>query len=73
MTGLVRIRVRRYRGVLLELFQRRPDGWAVAIHDPPNGRAVVLRNRVPRGLAGLVEEAQRQVDRRLDRPLCDTM
>ena len=45
------------------------DGWAVTIH-PPGGRAesgkVVLRSRVPGGLAALLDEARTRIDRRLD-------
>jgi hypothetical protein len=41
-------------------------GWVVAIR-PPGGQPLSrVRNRVPAGLDVLLDEARRQVDRRLD-------
>ena len=63
------VQVRTYRGHRLELRDDGGTGWTVAVH-PPGGDdgapPVVLRNSVPNGLAALLAEAKRRVDRRLD-------
>ena len=62
------VQVRTYRGHKLELRDDGGTGWTVAIHPPPGGDAPTetLRNRMPLGLGGLLAEARRRVDRRLD-------
>ena len=60
------VSVRVYREHRLEVLDDRGTGWAVRIHAPGTPDRVVLRNSVPNGLAVLIEEAMRQIDRRLD-------
>ena len=67
------VQVRTYRGHRLELRDDGGTGWTVAVHPPGGGQggdggapAEVLRNSVPNGLAALLAEAERRVDRRLD-------
>ncbi len=62
------VQVRTYRDHKLELRDDGGTGWAVAIHPPPGSGAPpeTLRNRMPLGLNGLLAEARRRVDRRLD-------
>lgn len=55
-----------YRAHRLEAARTRGSGWAVAIRPPAGGDVARMRNRVPGGLDLLLEEARRQVDRRLD-------
>ena len=63
-----RVQVRTYRDHKLELRDDGGTGWTVAIHPPPGGGAPpeTLRTRMPLGLNGLLAEARRRVDRRLD-------
>lgn len=59
--------LRSYRNHRLEVADDGAEGWVVAIHAPGGGPdRVALRNRVPNGLAALLEEARTQIDRRLD-------
>jgi hypothetical protein len=57
-----------YRDHKLELRDDGGTGWTVAIHPPPGSGAPpeTLRNHMPLGLNGLLAEARRRVDRRLD-------
>jgi hypothetical protein len=69
------LEVRTYRGHRLEVRDDGDDGWIVAIYVVGGGALPeVLRSSVPKGVAGLLVEAKRRVDRRLeglwnDRPL----
>jgi hypothetical protein len=67
MTRPTTVEVRTHRGHRLEVRDDGGEGWIVAVH-PPRGGAPpeVLRNGVPNGLAALLAEARRRVDRRLD-------
>jgi hypothetical protein len=62
------MQVRAYRGHHLELRDDGGTGWTVLVYPPPGrgGTPEVLRNRMPSGLEGLLAEALRRVDRRLD-------
>ena len=62
------VQVRTYRNHRLELRDDGGTGWTVAIQPPPGSGVPpeVLRNSVPRGLNGLLEEARPRVVRRLD-------
>ena len=67
MTRPTTVQVRTYRGHRLEVRDDGGEGWTVAVY-PSRGGAPpeVLRNGVPKGLATLLAEARRRVDRRLD-------
>ena len=58
MARPIRLQLRTYRGHRLELRDDGETGWTVAIHP--------LRDGAPKGLAALLAEAERRVDRRLD-------
>lgn len=62
------MQVRVYRGHYLELRDDGGTGWTVRVFPPSSrgGTPEVLRNRMPNGLDGLLAEARRRVDRRLD-------
>jgi hypothetical protein len=62
------IQIHSYRGHRIEVRDDGGDGWAVAVHPRPgdHGAPETLRSGMPNGLAGLLAEARRQVDRRLD-------
>lgn len=67
MARPIRLQLRTYRGHRLELRDDGEAGWTVAIHPLRGGAAPeVLRDGVPTGLAALLAEAQRRVDRLLD-------
>jgi hypothetical protein len=67
MARPIRLQLRTYRGHRLELRDDGETGWTVAIY-PVHGGALpeVLRDGAPKGLAALLAEAERRVDRRLD-------
>ena len=62
------IQVHTYRGHRIEVRDDGGDGWAVVVHPRPgdHGAPETLRSGTPNGLAGLLAQARRQVDRRLD-------
>jgi hypothetical protein len=60
------IEIKAYRSARLEVSDDRGDGWIVAVYIPGTAKPLVLRNRVPHGLAQLLKEAETYVDRRLD-------
>jgi hypothetical protein len=61
------LQVRTYRGHRLQLRDDGATGWTIAIHSAcRNAAPVLLRNSVPSGLATLLAEAERRVDRRLN-------
>lgn len=59
--------VRAYRNARLEIMDDGGDGWAAAIYITGEPGRHMLRNRVPHGLAGLLQEAEARVDRHLSR------
>lgn len=62
-----RLGFRTYRNHRLELLDDGAEGWIVTVRGPDGGGVLtMLRNRVPNGLGTLIEEARREVDRRLD-------
>jgi hypothetical protein len=60
------IQIKTYRNARLEVSDDRGDGWIVTVYLPNTTKPLVLRNRVPHGLAQLLKEAETYVDRRLD-------
>jgi hypothetical protein len=50
----------------VEISDDRGDGWIVAVYLPDTAKPLVLRNRVPQGLAQLLKEAEAYVDRRVE-------
>ena len=62
------IQVHSYRGHRIEVRDDGGDGWAVTVHPRPgdHGAPETLRSGMLNGLAGLLAEARRRVDRRLD-------
>jgi hypothetical protein len=60
------IEIKTYRSARLEVSDDRGDGWIVAVYLPDTKKALVLRNRVPHGLAQLLKEAEAYVDRRFE-------
>jgi hypothetical protein len=62
------IQIHSYRGHRIEVRDDGGDGWAVVVHPRlgDRGAAATLRSGMPNGLAGLLAEARRRVDRRLD-------
>lgn len=61
------LEVRTYRDCRLEIVDDGGDGWMVAIYASDTPNRILLRNRVPHGLATLLKEAETYVDRRLRR------
>jgi hypothetical protein len=59
------IEIKTYRSARLEVSDDRGDGWIVGVYLPGTTKPLILRNRVPRGLAQLLKEAEAYVDRRL--------
>jgi hypothetical protein len=61
------IQVHSYRGHRIEV-RDDGDGWAVLVYPRSGDRGApeTLRSGMPNGLAGLLAEARRQVDRRLE-------
>jgi hypothetical protein len=59
------IEIKTYRSARLEVSDDRGDGWIVNVYIPGTEKPLVLRNRVPHGLAQLLKEAEAYVDRRL--------
>jgi hypothetical protein len=68
LRGSRRVGFRTYRDHRLELLDDGAEGWVVKVRAPgvTGGPCLMLHNRVPNGLSVLVEEARREVDRRLD-------
>jgi Ca2+-transporting ATPase len=62
------IQVHTYCGHRIEVRDDGGDGWAVMVHPRPGDRGApeTLRSGMPNSLAGLLAEARRRVDRRLD-------
>lgn len=67
------VSVRTYRAHRFEILDDGGLGWIIVIRAPVGPDSVIdstqpirLRNSVPNGLATLIEEARRQVDRMLD-------
>ena len=60
--------VRSHRGHRIEVRDDGGEGWAVVIHPRPGdaGDPETLRDRTPNGLSGLLAEARRRADRRLE-------
>jgi hypothetical protein len=59
------VQIKAYKNARLEVSDDRGDGWIVAVYVPDTAKPLILRNRVPHGLAQLLKEAEAYVDRRL--------
>jgi hypothetical protein len=57
------VKIQRYRDCRLEIRDGGGQGWTIHIHTPRGGKPGTIRNRMPRGLAMLLEEARARVDR----------
>ena len=59
------IKVRSCRDARSEIRNDGGNGWTVAVHTPDTPNVLLPRNRIPQGLAQLLDEAKAYVDRRL--------